>query len=196
MTDNRCTAELAAALKRERLQSYARLRGGYSIPAAGAVYWAILGLLGYQLELQDWAMAAFFGSGMIFPLALLFSKLLKNPFMKEKSPVGGVLLPAFLGMLLFWPMIIAAGQVAPSLIPLILAIGMSIHWPVIGWSYGRVFIYSAHAVIRAIAVLFIWLQFPEARLTWLPFSVAAVYFATIVVILVDSARIKTTLRAR
>lgn len=184
--------ELSDALKTARLKSYARLRGGYSVPLAGLVYWAVLGALGYVLPFETWILAAFFGSGAIFPLALLFSKILRNPFMKEKSAVGSVLPPAFIGMLLFWPMIVGAAQEAPALITLILAIGMSIHWPVIGWSYGRTTIYSLHAIVRAVLVTYIWLSFPEHRLTWLPLSVAAVYAVTVIVLLIDSARFRTS----
>ncbi|MEO1135243.1 MAG: hypothetical protein AAFW68_01370 [Pseudomonadota bacterium] len=185
---------LRERLKRERLAQYVRLRGGFSIPIAGAIYWLVLGLLGYRLELSDWAIVAFFGSGAIFPLALLLSKLLNNPFMKDTSPVDGVILPAFISMLLFWSFIVAAAQTAPSLIPLILAIGMSLHWPVIGWSYGRIFIYSAHAVTRAVISVLIWFVFPDERLTWLPMSVAAIYAITVVVIWVDSGRLKSAFR--
>lgn len=184
------TDELAAALKRNRLSSYARLRGGYSIPLAGAVYWAVLGVLGSRLDLREWALAAQLGTGAIFPLALLLSSVLRNPFMKDKSAVTSVLVPTFIGMLLFWPMLVAAAQVAPELISIILAIGMSIHWPVIGWSYGRTFLFSAHAIVRAIVCLFIWLQYPDERLTWLPVSVAIIYLATVAIILVDSALLR------
>lgn len=190
---------LRARLRDERLNHYVRLRGGYSVPLAGMIYWLGLGVLGYRLELADWAMAAFLSSGAIFPLALILSRMLNNPFMKEKSAVDSVLLPAFAAMLLFWCFIVAAGQEAPSLVPLILAVGMSLHWPVIGWSYGRTGIYTAHAVLRSLAATWIWLTFPEHRLTWLPFSVAFAYAATVVVIWIDSgvlARRMNALRAR
>jgi hypothetical protein len=182
--------ELKAALLADRLASYKRLRGGFPIPLAGTVYWAVLAWLGTQLSLGPWCTAAFFGSGAIFPLALLFAKIFRNPFMKDRTATGDVLLPAFISMLLFWPMIVAAVQAAPVLVPLILAIGMSIHWPVIGWSYGRTGLFSAHSIVRAVAVLLIWLWLPEARLTLLPLSVAVVYLFTVFALVIDSARVK------
>ena len=189
------TAALTEALKRERLASYVRLSGGFPIPLAGMVYWAALGVLGYRLELGQWANIAFFGSGAIFPLALLFAQIFKNPFMKDRTAVSNVLLPAFISMLLFWAIIVAAVQEGQTLLPLILAIGMSFHWPVIGWSYGRTAIFSAHAIVRAVVVLAIWIAFPEQRLTWLPLSVAVVYALTVIVILVDVARLRGKGRA-
>jgi hypothetical protein len=183
---------LKAALLADRLATYKRLRGGFPIPLAGAVYWGVLGWLGTRLNLDQWCMAAFFGSGLIFPMALLFAKLFRNPFMKDRSAAGDVLLPAFIAMLLFWPMVVAAMQVAPALAPLILAIGMSLHWPAIGWSYGRTALYSAHSIVRAIAVLLIWLWMPEARLTLLPLAVAGIYLVTVLAIFIDSAWVKVT----
>lgn len=180
---------------KDRLASYARLRGGYSVPLAGAVYWAALGVAGYYLTERNWILAAFFTSGLIFPLALVFSKLLRNDFMKDKTATGSVLFPAFVGMLLFYPMAFAAFGAAPALVPMILAIGMSMHWPVIGWSYGRTAIYSGHAIVRALAVSAIYVLYPEHKLTWLPFAVAAVYVLTVIVLLIDSGGVRKRLAA-
>jgi hypothetical protein len=177
---------LREALLDERVSAYLRLNGGYPIALAGLIYWAALGVFGFQAELYEWAMFAYFGSGMIFPVAIGLSMLLGCPFLRDTQVVGLVTAPALIGMLLFWPMVVAAGQMQFFwLIPIIMAIGMSIHWPVIGWSYGRTVLFSAHAVIRALAVLYIWIAFPEHRLSWMPLAVAAVYALTIVAILID-----------
>ena len=83
-----------------------------------------------------------------------------------------MLFPAFASMLLFWPIAFAAFGSAVQLVPLILAIGMSIHWPVVGWTYGRTGLYTAHAIARALVCLFIWARMPESRFTLLPLSVS------------------------
>jgi hypothetical protein len=187
-------SDLAEALRRERLASYARLRGGFPVPLAGAVYWAALAALGYVRQDSVWYLAALFGSGAIFPLALLFGAVFRNNFMKDRSVVTSVLAPAFTSMLLFWPMAIAALWQATGLFSLILAIGMSLHWPVIGWSYGRPALFSAHAVSRAVVAFLIWWKMPEARLTLLPASVAAIYLLTVLAIYIDSGLLKNKLR--
>jgi hypothetical protein len=180
---------LEKALKEERLAQYGRLRGGFPVPLAGTIYWAALGALGYTTDLAGWAQIAFPASGLIFPLALILARVFKNPFMKARSPVDSVLTPTFIAMLLFWTFIAAAAMTKDfEMIPLILAVGMSAHWPVIGWSYGRTFLFSAHAVVRAIIALFIFVQYPEERLAWLPLSVAAVYLVTVAAIYIDSGR--------
>jgi len=85
-------------------------------------------------------------------------------------------------------MAVAALWTDVQLVPLILAIGMSLHWPVIGWTYGRTGLYTAHAVSRAVICFLIWWKLPEHRFTLLPLSVAFVYLATAIAIVLDSRR--------
>jgi hypothetical protein len=183
-------SDLAAAVRADRLASYVRLRGGFPIPLAGAAYWAVLAYVGWTHDFKAWLVVAIWGSGMIFPLALLLARLFKVNFMGDRTSVSSVLLPTFISMFLFWPMLIAAVLTAPTLAPLILAIGMSLHWPVIGWSYGRTGLYTAHAGVRALTVFAIWVALPEARLTFLPLSVAPIYLATVAAILIDLPRMR------
>jgi hypothetical protein len=188
------SVELKQALLAEREASFFRLRGGFPIALAGATWWAILGVLGYTLRSRNlWIFIAFVTSGTLFPLALLFAKLFKNNFMRDRTSVTGVLFPAFTSMLLFWPMAISAWWTYPPLVPLVLAIGMSIVWPVIGWMYARPEIYTAHAVVRAIVCFVLWNWFPATRFTVLPLAVSLIYLLTVVAIFVASAPKKQSL---
>lgn len=180
--------ELKALLLAERLASYRRLKGGFPIPLAGAAYWAALAVAGSALPIEGWVATAMWGSGLIFPLALVFAKLFGADFMRDRTAVGDVLPPAFISMLLFWPIMVGALWSEPQLAPLVLGIGMAIHWPVIGWSYGRTGLFTAHALVRAAAVFAIWHFVPEARFTILPLAVSLIYLATVGAILLDLRR--------
>jgi hypothetical protein len=119
--------------------------------------------------------ASFFrlrGGYPIFPLALLFARTFNIDFMRDKTAVMDALFPAFVSMLLFWPIAISAYWTYPQLVPLVLAIGMSIHWPVIGWTYGR-------TAIRAAACFVLWNWWPSTRFTVLPYTVSAIYCGTV-----------------
>jgi hypothetical protein len=94
--------------------------------------WLLFGISGYYLNINTWAIIGFFTSGLIFPLGLLLSKPLKSDIL-AKSPLSSLILPAMTAMFLRWPMIIAGYLTNVSLVQLILAIGMSLHWPAIGW---------------------------------------------------------------
>lgn len=187
--------DLKAELLRQRLEGYAALSGGYPVPLAGAVYWAGLCAAGLVLDLYNWSLLAFICSGLIFPLGVILSKVLRKDFMKAKGPVDGVLAPTFISMLLFWPGCIAAFYTAPDLVPLILAIGMAGHWPVIGWSYGRPALFTAHALVRAVVVTALWVGAPDQRLVYIPAAVCAIYLITVVALIVDSGAVSRKLRA-
>lgn len=179
--------DLEAEVLKERLASYIRLRGGFPVPLAGMTYWIAVGVLGYVVDPKQWGFWAFILSGSIFPVALLYASIFRNDFMKDKNALGSVILPAFVGMLLFWPIAVAAWWTEVGMVPLTLAIGMSLHWPIIGWSYGRTALFAAHAVVRAVVVFLIWWLMPDARFTLLPLSVAVIYLLTVVAILIDSS---------
>ena len=180
---------LRTQLRAERAASYLRLRGGYPIPLAGAAWWAALGVAGYLVPSPGrWIFGAFVTSGLIFPLAILLARVFRVDFLRDRSAVGDVLLPAFVSMLIFWPIAISAWWTYPPLVPLVLAIGMAIHWPVIGWTYDRTALYSAHAVSRAVVCFVIWNWLPMHRFTLLPFAVSAIYLVTVAAILVDTRR--------
>ena len=181
--EDQAVQALRAEIRRDQLASFVRLKGGFPFPLAGAIYWLALGVAGSFLTLQQWNLAAFIFSGAIFPLAILLSKLFRSDFMKDRTATGDVLGPAFTSMLLFYAIAFPALGYAPELVPLIVAVGMSQHWPIIGWSYGKTFIYSAHAVIRALGAAAIWVWLPDGRLTLLPLWVAAVYLGTVVAII-------------
>lgn len=182
------SAELKQALHDERESYYYRLRGGFPIPLAGATWWCLLGIAGFYIHNRmAWIFYAFVFSGMLFPLAILYARLFRNNFLRDQSPVSDALIPTFASMMLFWPMAIAAFWTYPQLVPLILAIGLSIHWPVIGWTYARPRLYTAHSVVRAIVCFALWVWFPSTRFTLLPFAVSAIYLITVIAIFIDSS---------
>jgi hypothetical protein len=184
----RDSVDLKPALFADREAGFFRLRGGYPIPLAGATWWAILGTMGFFVHSRGlWIFLAFVTSGALFPLALLFARLFKVDIMHDKAASADVLFPAFASMLIFWPIAISAYWTYPQLVPLVLAIGMSIHWPVIGWMYARTAIYTTHAVVRAVACFILWNWLPSSRFTVLPYTVSAIYLMTVCAILVASS---------
>jgi len=187
--------ELKEALRAEREASFFRLRGGYPIPLAGGVWWACLGLAGYWLHSHSqWILLTFYCTGLIFPLAILFGRLCRVNFMAERTAVSDVIFPAMGSMLLFWPMAFAAFPTYPELEPLILAVGMSIMWPVVGWAYDRTALFTTHAVVRAVVCFGLWKWLPSGRFTVLPLAVAAIYLVTVVVLLVASSKSRQPVR--
>ncbi len=181
--------DLKAAHLQERQAAYGRLRGGFPIPMSGTVYWLVIAAMSQIFAPSQQLFYSFVASGAIFPMALLFAALFKNDFMKDKGVATSVLVPAFISMLLFWPMVVVAvAEGSADIALVILAIGLSIHWPVIGWSYGRTAIFCAHSIIRAVLVLALYFLFPEQRFLFIPLAVAFVYAVTVLALILDSGR--------
>jgi len=182
------TLELKQAVRAEREASFFRLRGGFPVALAGGVWWAAMALAGYRMHSHmQWILLTFYCSALIFPLAILFGRVFRINFMADRTVVSEVIFPAMGSMLLFWPMAITAFWVYPQLVPLILGVGMSIMWPVVGWSYGRTALFTSHAVVRAVVCFVLWNWWPSTRFTVLPLAVSAIYLVTVVVLIVVSS---------
>ena len=175
-----------ADLLAERRRYFVAAGGGMSLPVAGAIYWIVLGVLGYSMAPEDWGLAAAYMSGGIFPLGLLLQGPLKAPFMKAKSPVGGAAIAAIIAINMMWPLHFVVYALDPVAIGFSLAIGMTLHWPVIGWSYASKVCYL-HAGARIAAIVGVWIAFPDERMTLLPFVVAALYLLAAIGIAMEVA---------
>ncbi|WP_144051765.1 DUF7010 family protein [Fibrisoma limi] len=167
----------AEQLDRERRRYFVRSNGGIALPAAGTLYWLALSIAGFWLKPGQWMLLAFTTSGLIFPLGLALQKPLRANIL-IKSPLSGLIGPALTTMMLSWPVTIAASGVDKALVPLTLAVGMSLHWPIIGWLFGsRVCI--IHAISRAALTTGIWYLFPSDRFTLIPLAVGLLYGLTV-----------------
>ncbi len=161
-------------LLRERRRYFTAANGGIALPVAGALYWIVLAALGTQMQGNDWGLSAAMLSGAIFPLGLLLQWPLKSHFMKSKSPVSGAVWAAVIAINFLWPVHVVIISAIPAAAPLTLAIGMTLHWPMIGWAYASRICYL-HAVTRLLVVTVLWYGFPEMRFTVLPLAVAGLY---------------------
>ncbi|MBD2704033.1 hypothetical protein IC229_25535 [Spirosoma sp. BT702] len=165
--------DFAQQLDQERRRFLIQSNGGISLPAAGALYWLALGIAGFWLSPGRWMLVAFIASGLIFPLGLALQKPLKTSI-TTKSPLSSLIGPALIAMMLSWPVTIAASGVNKSLVPLALAIGMSLYWPVIGWLFNsRTCL--IHAIGRTLLATALWYLFPNDRFTFIPLCVALLY---------------------
>lgn len=177
----------AADLNAVRRDLYARAGGGAALPLAGMIYWGALALLAGRVPTETWVMAAYFGSGAIFPLGIALQKPTGSDVL-AKSELSGATFAGLIAMMLVWPITIAGSQGDPSFVPLSLAIGMSLHWPIVGWMYGRTVLYTSHALIRAAAVTGIWFALPDHRFDLIPAAVVGAYAISFLWILIDRPR--------
>jgi len=166
--------------ERERLALLAG--GGIAAPAAGAIYWFALCVLGLYAAPTTWCLVAFVTSGLMFPLALLLQRPTRSNMMVKDSPVANAGMVGFVNVAAGWAITIPAFHTNPQLVPLTLGIGMSLHFASIGWSYGsRVLMF--HPLPRALVLVVLWYALPAHRFTAMPLAVALIYLVTIALLL-------------
>ena len=182
-------SETRAVIDAERYRNYVAAGGGKALPVAGAIYWIVLAIAGLYLNDRLWCLLAFATSGLIFPLGLLLQRPTHSSAM-SKTAFGTLLFAALFSMLCFWGVTIPLFYTARDFVPLSLGIGMSLHWPVIGWMYGRTLLFSLHTAIRTAAVIALWYLSPDGRFTLIPLAIAGIYFLTALVIVFDVARLR------
>ncbi len=174
-------------LRAEQRRLFLAARAGISAPAAGAIYWLALGVAGFYLRPNAWCMLAFITSGAIFPLAIALQKPLRaNMFVK--SPLDSMTFPTLLPVMLCFGFSIPAFHSQKDLVPLGLSIGMTMHWPMIGWMYGRTGAFSTHAIVRVLSAVVLWYALPAYRFSLVPLSTGVVYAATFFYLAYDTNR--------
>jgi hypothetical protein len=157
-----------------------RRRSGRSmaLPLAGTVVWTAVGCAGAVLPAKTAALVLLFGSGVIFPLGLLFGRLLGEDVMGRENPLARLMGAAVLMVNLLWPIHILFYLRDPSSLPLTVGIGLGIHWLVFGWIVQHP-AGAFHAVTRTLLVAAVWIAFPAARFVAVSAVVVAVYLATL-----------------
>lgn len=165
------------ALRDEKNRLFHSSRGGASLPVAGGIYWLGLAAAGLFLEPRSWCLVAFFTSGLILPLGMLLQK----PFgarLFVPSPLSSLFGIAMIPIALSFAVTIPAFFIDEQLVPLTLSVGMTVHWPAIGWIYGRTG-FVVHAIVRTALVCAFWFALPESRFIAIPLVVSLVYAATV-----------------
>jgi hypothetical protein len=187
--------DFARQLHIEQMKFAVQTNGVVAAPAAGAIYWFALFVLGRYMSPYNWCLIAFIASGLMFPLALLLQKPTRSNMMVKDNPLTGASLAAFINIAVAWPITIAAFHTAIALVPLALAIGMSLHLATVGWSLG-LRSYLVHPIVRAIAVTALWYALPAHRFTAIPLAVSAIYLVTIPCVLREVAMARELLKLR
>ena len=171
MDDNLSLAELRLNYKRKR---------HIAVPIAGAICWAVAGVLGAALPVRSAPVALFICVGMIFPVALLVGRLLDENIM-ARDELSDLVFKSILAASLFWGVIIPFYILDPSSVPLSLGIVFGIPWMVLSWVIGH-WIGSIHAIARTVLVVLTWWFFPEYRFVAIPGVIVVIYLVSILVL--------------
>lgn len=122
-----------------------------SMPLAGMIYWTAALVGGLILAPRQHALAVAFGSGLIFPLAVVIDRLRGRNFLKagRDNPLTQMFVQSVVMIALLWPLVILGGVGKPLFIVLGAAILTGIVWIPYGWAANDP-VGMRHAVARAL----------------------------------------------
>ncbi len=156
-----------------------RTNRSMSMPLAGTVFWSVVLGLSFVLPYNSALLVMLFGSGCIFPLALLFAKWRNEDFFMKGHGLGKLMLTGVIMANSLWVLHIILLFVQPKLVPYSLALGLAIHWPLYGWIIQHSL--GLQHFINALLLAFL------PRFMWLPLnSIAAAALVTVVCYLITS----------
>ena len=101
-----------------------------SMPIAGACVWFVVALLSTRFDERTGVLVLLFGTGAIFPLALLIAKFRRENLLKSDNPLAKLMGLCVLMVNLLWAVHIPLFLYAPAFVPLSLG-----HYTCY-WTYG------------------------------------------------------------
>lgn len=145
-----------------------------SMPIAGTIIWFVIALTSVKLDERTGVLVLLFGSGTIFPLALLIAHFRNEAILSSENPLAKLMGLSTLMVNLLWAVHIPLFLYAPTFVPLSIGIALGLHWIVFSWiiqhSLGIL-----HAVLRTLFVVLAWFAFPEQRLLAIGLVIVFVY---------------------
>lgn len=144
--------------------------------------WAIIGVAALFLPERTSTIALMFGTGAIFPVALVLARLLRERLLDNPSPLAGLMGRSVFMVNLLWAVHLTIYARVPELLPLTLGIGLGLHWVVFGWVIGHR-LGVVHAVVRTVLVVTMWWTVPGARISAVAAVVVVAYAYSIVTLM-------------
>lgn len=134
-----------------------------SMPYSGIILWTIAGIAGLFLSPHQLAYGVAFGSGLIFPLAMLIDRLRGRNLLAggRDNPLTGMFLQSIIMVVLLWPLVILGATGKPTLIVLGAALLTGIIWIPYGWAADDP-VGMRHAIARAVLSYAAYIFMPAA----------------------------------
>jgi len=180
-------------LDRERLAVVTKK--GVGLPIAGVVFWIAASGIFFLVPLKLAGLLVMVATGLVFPLGILISRLLKGDVWAKQPPLsdlGGILAAV---QLLDWPIIILCYLLFPVWLPFVLAVLFGSHFLAYGWLYqsrGYYFLGTAVPVVAAAAAL----MGPSVSYAYTAPATAVVYLLACVLVLKEVAALPPAAEAR
>jgi len=155
-----------------------------TMPLAGTIVWAILGIMAIFIPAKAMVMPYYIGTGCIFYLALLLSKFTGEKLIAKKgemNPFDALFLYTVVMSILCFAIALPFANQDYSSVPLTIGIISGLMWLPISWIIEHK-IGTFHTLSRTLAITFIWFAFPELRFIAIPFVIVIIYLISIYIL--------------
>ena len=152
MTDNKTRKQVLSELK---IEYAVKQKKGLPFIMASAVLWTImLAAFLTNLDLSVKNMIAMCCSALLFPVGILFGKLIKVDIFSKENPLSGLSVVAALNQVLYLPIVLWAMYAAPEKMIMAYAIIVGAHFLTYYWIYFSPTYFYAAIIIPVTSLIF------------------------------------------
>ena len=169
-----------------------RTKKGIAMFYVGTVFWLLMGILSFiDMHINLLGLFHLIGIGMVFPLGMLVSNLLKIDFIAKDNPLSN--LAGVIGgmQILFAPILILIYMEKIEWLPFFIAVLTGAHFlPFSALYNSKAFIFQTFAVVALASI--IGFGFMEHVYTILPFGLSVIYFITSILLTNENKKLALT----
>jgi hypothetical protein len=126
---------LPGLLRAEQDRVIRATRMGIGMPIAGMIYWLVFAVLVSRFEIRSAVYMAFFATGLVFPLGVLFTRMAGGDLFARSPALGSLGIQLAAVQLFYWPVIIVLASLEPRWTPYCMAVMFGSHFLPFGWLY-------------------------------------------------------------
>ncbi|MCT2535437.1 hypothetical protein NC661_18130 [Aquibacillus koreensis] len=162
-----------------------RCKNGISFLIAGTLIWTIITILFLQsFDLTQKNIFTLFATGLMMPLSLLATRLIKAEFSVKNNPINQLGIFLNIAQLMYFPLLYWAFVENPEGFIVFFAVITGAHFFPYGWSY-HTKAYYVMAPVISIVVTILGLNVSESYMWMVPFAVVLCLLVLIGWLLID-----------
>lgn len=180
-------------LRKLKWELSTRSKNGIPFLLSATIIWAIITIIFLQdFHIQQKNIFMLFSTGIMLPLAILFSKIIKAEWKTNDHPLGELGLLFNIAQFMYFPLIFWAFAKSPEEMVLFFAVITGAHFFLYGWLYDTKAYYIMSPVISGVLIVIGW-TIHENNLWLIPFCMVVFLFILIIWLSIDYKQKKTRL---
>ncbi|WP_025027935.1 DUF7010 family protein [Caldalkalibacillus mannanilyticus] len=160
---------------------------GIPMILSGSIFWLLVGVLSLFTSHNVLSLVYLFGIGLVFPIGILLSKILKIDLFSSGNPLGT--LGGIVGgvQLFFVPIVIMVYLHQPAWIPFVIGVLTGAHFLPYAWIYNsKTYIFLAVGTTGVASFTGFFLL--DSSYTVIPFGIVIIYLLTILGLIRENKR--------